>query len=311
MNEQDRRARADWVQFEAAGRDLEKRAEALGLSRDDLQAQLEPLALASERGILEYKHGAAGTAFRELDQARYRSLAAGEITEVARRFGVLVFVAGVQRMMCDGVIVLKERKTQDAAPVEPDREIDVKAIIAEIEERAKADPEFRTRQPVKNILTSLSRYSRELEEFKEVTARTPPERRGQIAANFRRTSEEIFAGIRKQYEQLQAEERAAVPSEPQNILLRLPIREFSPFVLRQAKEASEVRSHLLFARDEQQGTRELLVSTADRQDRFLGLIRDEEAKYLEIGGTDRVTRAIARAFAVEIGRRLAREAEYY
>jgi hypothetical protein len=314
MSDQSRRARADWTAFDATGGDLETRADALGLEREDLAAQAEPLELAVEGGILEYKRTLLNDAFRAIEQARYRSLTGAQILGIAKQFGVYAYVATVQRFMADGTMPLREHrpKAEEPEPSEADEaEADVKQIIAEIQERVKKEPELRTRQPVKNILMQLSRYSRELEQFKDVTARTPPDKRGNIAKNFRMTTEEIFASIRRNYQQLEREEREAMPTQPQNILLRIPVDKLSGLFLKQSRAAVEVRSGLLFAHEEQYQTRELLLSLADYHERMLAMVDEEETSYRELTGTDRLAILASRTFAGEVKKRIERETEVY
>ena len=314
MSDQSRRARADWTTFDASGRDLEARADALGLEREDLAAQVEPLELAVEGGILEYKRTLLNEAFRAIEEARYRSLTNAQILGIAKQFGVYAYVATVQRFMADGTIPLREHRprAEEPKPSEAEEaETDVKQIIAEIQERVKSEPELRTRQPVKNILMQLSRYSRELEQFKEVTARTPADKRGNIAKGFRLTTEEIFASIRKNYRELEQEERRSIPTQPQNILLRIPLDKLSGLFLKQSRAAVEVRSGLLYAHEEQYQTRELLLSLAEHHERMLAMIDDEEKRYRELAGTDRLATLTARAFAGEVERRIERETEVY
>jgi hypothetical protein len=313
MSDQARRVRADWAAFEAAGRDLEGRAEALGLEREDLAAQIEPLQLTVESGVIEYKRKLVDESFRAIEEARYRSLTSVQILGIAKRFGIFAYVATLQRQMADGTIQLRDHRAKGGPPqeAEPEPDVDVKQIIADIQERVKEDPEARTLQPVKNILMQLSRYSRELEQFKEITARTPAETRGGIAANFRRTTEEIFASIRRNYEQLQQAERAAVPKTPQNILLRIDLRKLSGLFLKQTKTAMQVRSGLLYAREEQYQTREMLLELARHHQPMLAMIEEEERAYRELSGTDRLAVQVARTFAQELERRIEREVEVY
>jgi hypothetical protein len=187
----------------------------------------------------------------------------------------------------------------------------VKEIVAEIRRRVNDEPELKRRQPVKNILMQVSRYSREIEQFKELTNRTPADKRNPIAANFRRTAEEIFASIRRNYQELQREERASVPAEPQNILLRIPIHKAAGVFLRQSRLAMDVRSGLLYAREEQYGTRELLLKLAERHEPLLELIDEEERQYRELAGTERLGIQASRTFARELERRLELETEVY
>lgn len=325
MSDQNRRVRSDWAQFEAAGRDLEGRARALDLEREHLAAEIEPIELAIEGGLPEYKRGRLNEAFRILADARYRSLTSAQILDVARSFGLFAYVVTIQRLIADGTLRVREHPPRDRhegsdendapivaeAPPEPQSEIDVKQIIAEIQELVQNDPDARMRQPVKNILMQLSRYRRELEQVKEITARTTPDKRAPIAENFKKTSGEIFASIRRNYEQLGLAEREAVHVEPQNVLLRVAIKELVPLLNRQVRAAMEIRSSLLHAREEQYGTRETLLALADRRDATLALVAEEEKLYGRIAGTERLVRHVARSFALEVARRVERETEVY
>ena len=311
MSDQSRRARADWAAFEAPGRDLEGRAEALGLEREVLAEQIEPLQLAVESGVIEYKRTLVDEAFRALEDARYRSLTQAQILGVASYFGIYAYVCTIQRQMADGIIVIRDHHHKEAERPEPEQQTDVKQIIAEVQERAKAEPDLRLKQPVKNILMQLSRYSRELEQFKEVTARTPADKRAPIAANFKQSTEEIFASIRRNYEQLAQDDKSSLATQPQHILLKLPIKNLSSIFVSQARASIEVRSSILFAKDEQQGTREMLLQTAERHQEFVGKIDEEAAGYKDLGQTESLARQVSRAFAQELRKKIERETEVY
>ncbi len=56
---------------------------------------------------------------------------------------------------------------------------------------------------------------------------------------------------------------------------------------------------------------ELLIELADRHGDFEKLVEAEQRRYNELGGTSAVAREIAKAFTVEIARRIQREIEYY
>jgi hypothetical protein len=300
--------------IQEAGRDLEQLAEFLELGREDLEAQLEPLRLSAEEGCLEYKQSLVNSVFRQLENERYRSLAATALEGLARELGVLIYITTVQRLLADGQLPLRQSQRSAESEERPEADepqVEVKEIIAEIEDRVKKDPALRTRQPVKNILMQLNRYSKELNDFKELTARIPREKAPAVAANFRKTAAEIYGSIRRNYDEFVKEEQAALPKEPQNILLRIDRKSLVRIYAEQAREASSVRSSVLFSRDEQYGTRELLVELAGRHRDFDAMIRSERARYLELGGTQVVAREIALAFAAEITRRVEREVEYY
>ena len=307
------RVRGDWTLFESAGADLEKRAQTIGLSREQLQAEIEPIELAAERGCVEYKRRVADDAFRLLDGARYRSLSAQQMGAIAERFAILAYVNTIQRYIASGEIRVSAPASQPDEPVviEPDAEIDVKTIIADIQARVTEDAAVRNRQQVKNILLGLTRYNREMEQLKEVTARTPQDKRGPIVANFRRTTDEIFATIRKNYADLEREDAEASRAAPRHILQRLPIDTLSGHFLKQAKQAMEVRSGVLHARDEGYGTREALIALSERHDAYVGLIEEEFTRYRDMGGTNRVAFEIALSFAAELRKRIERETEVY
>jgi len=314
MSDRERRIRADWAAIQGTGRDLEKLAALLQLDRDALQAQVEPLKLSVENGCLEYKRSVLNRVFRELENERYKSLPAATLDAISSDLGVLVYVASIQRLIADGQLRLSVQppRPDEDQPRPPDGSTaDVKEIIAEIQQRVKDEPDLRTRQPVKNILMQLSRYTREMNEFKELTSRIPKDKAGGVAANFRKTTDEIFASIRRNYDQLLSEEQQAVPKVPQNILQRIDLKSLSPIYLRQARESAAVRSTLAHAREEQYGTREILIELSGRHAESEKLVTLEGRRYQELGGTPTVAREIAKAFNSEISKRIQREIEYY
>ena len=311
MSDRQRRIQSDWAAVEERASDLEALAVALGLRREDLQAQMEPLQLAVEGGCVEFKRGVAASAFRELEGARYKSLSSNAIQDLARRFAVLVYVAETQRMLSDGTLVVRERQSDAEAVIEEKPEREIKQIIAEVQERIAQEPQIKSQQPVKNILMQLTRYAREMENLKEVTARTPPEKRPPILANFRQISEEIYASIRRNYEQLESDEKSDRPSAPQHILLRFDLKPVVVLCHRQARLASAIRSSLNYIREEQIGIRELLEESTERNARLNALLDEERALFDEIGGTETVGLQIALGFRAEIEKRIAREIAYY
>lgn len=313
MSDRERRIRAEWVLIQEAGRDLEKIAKALELDRGDLEAQLEPLKLSVENGCLEYKLSLVNSIFRQLENERYRSLPAATLDSISHDLGIMVYVATIQRLLSEGHLPLRDPQKQpgDLQAAGDLATTEVKEIISEIEQRVKDDPELRTKQPVKNILMQLSRYTKEMNEFRELTARIPKDKAAAVAVNFRKTTDEIYGSIRRNYEQLLSDEQAALPKEPQNILLRIDLKAIASLYQRQAKEAAAARSTLHFAREEQYGTRELLIELAEQHGDFEKLIDAEQRRYEEFGGTPAVAREIAKAFNFEISKRIQREIEYY
>ena len=314
MSDRERRVRAEWVLIQGAGRDLEKVAKILELDRGDLEAQLEPLKLSVENGCLEYKLSLVNSIFRQLENERYKSLPAATLDSISRDLGIMVYVATIQRLLAEGQLPLRDHQNKPAEEGSTAGDLattEVKEIISEIQQRVKDDPELRTRQSVKNILMQLSRYTKEMNEFRELTARIPKDKAAAVAVNFRKTTEEIYASIRRNYEQLLAEEQAAMPKEPQNILLRIDLKSMAPVYQRQAKEAAAVRSVLHFAREEQYGTRELLIELAGRHGDFQKLIDAEQRRYEELGGTPAVSGEISKTFNFEISKRIQREVAYY
>ncbi len=313
MSDRTRRIRADWVVLQETGRDLEQLAELLGLGREELEAQIEPIKLSVEEGCLEYKQAVVNRLFRELENERYRSLSAAALAGIASDLAVLIYVTTIQRLLADGQLPLRvqQQREKEAEPEEKSAQRDIKEIIAEVEQRVKENPELRTRQPIKNILMQLNRYSKELNEFRELTERIPKEKAQAVAVNFRKITEEIYASIRRNHDLFVAEEQAAMPKKPQNVLLRIDLKSLSRVYTEQGRRASAVRSTVLFTRDEQYGTRELLIEAAGEHRHFDKLIVAERTRYRELGGTETVAREIAKAFAAEISRRIQREIEYY
>lgn len=301
MSDIERRVRGDWIAIREAAKRADDTAEALGLSREELIAQIEPLRLSVEGGAVEYKREQMRHAFHALDSARFKTLDSHALETIELQFARIVYVAAVQRLFAERTL-----KPRQAKPAEPPPQMeqtsDVNEIIREIQQRVTNDPAARNEQPVKNILMLVSRYRRELDELKSFTARANRNSAAAAAANFKRSSGEIFESIKRNYSELHASERQEAAGGPSHVMLRFDLAPLTKRFFAQAQFASRLRSTVTAVRETQYGIREALVELAGHEFEAMGLLDEEERAYAEITGSEETGRELACAFAHEVAR---------
>lgn len=301
MSDIARRSRGDWAAIKAASKRADDTAEVLGLEREELISQIEPLRLSVEEGAIEYKRGQIDHAFHVLDSARFKNLEAKTLKAVEQRFARVIYVAIVQHLFAERTLNPRVQKP-DANQPEIDLTPDVNSIIKEMQQRVQEHPEARNDQPVKNILMLVSRYSRELEELKSFTQRASKNAAAAYAANFKKSSEEIFESIKRNYADIQARERSAASSGPTHIMLRFDIQPLSRLFLKQAEFACTMRATIAEVREAQYGIREALSTATEKHQAALDLLTEERNAYQELTGSPELAVELASAFAHEVAR---------
>lgn len=301
MSDIARRVRGDWATIRAAAKRADDAAEALGLERDELISQIEPLRLSMEEGAVEYKRAQLDHAFHTLDSARFKNLDAKALQAIESRFARVIYVAMVQRLFADRTLHPRLVKPEDPTP-EVDLTPDVNSIIKEMQERVREHPEARNDQPVKNILMLLARYSKELAELKEFSGRASKTAAAAYATNFKKSSQEIFDSIKRNYAEIQARERSEASGGPSHVMLRFELEPLIPVLLTQAEFCSAMRSTVAEVRETQYGIREALVEQTGKQAQATELLERERAANLTITGSQDTARELAAAFAHEVAR---------
>lgn len=296
MNALARRVAGDWFVLREASRSPEEIVEVLG--SPDLPQIAEGLRNTFEEGTVEYKRGVSQPALLVLEESRFRSLEHGDLDSIERAFASMVYVTLVQRLICVGIIEVRDLRS-DQIPIEDQATGDVKEIIGEIQARVRAEKGFRERPEVKNILLQVSKYRNEMDTLRKLTHNAPKETAAQIVRNSQATFGEIFASIRRNYQSIVKEDVARSPREVRNPLLKHELKPLAKLFMDQAQLFQEFRSTVAFVRTEQFRPRETLVDLADRHDEVRQTVENEKTRLVALGGSESAGRTLARQFATE------------
>ena len=278
MSDLDRRISGDWIELREKANDLYSLLDWLAVPPPQMIAAAVVLRRSVEQGIIEFKRSQLAPVLVSLEAARYKSLAADDMTAQERTLSVILLVTLLQRLLCtEGVPMARPREGKRDFGVE---DLQVGAIVADLNARVKAEPSLRAHPAVKNILMLVQRYNAENHKMRELVPTIKPEMRTSFLSNFTRTFEEIITSIRRQYSTLLQEDAAADKARKEGFSLSLlPLKELAPLLATQAKEVCRFRSTLAHAREEKYKTRESLVRLYDSRQVVLKLVEDESKLY--------------------------------
>jgi hypothetical protein len=227
---------------------------------------------------LEYKGSILRSVFVALEEMQYQSVRFEELAAHERPLEDLLFTILLQRMVCLGAI--RPAKVKLAQPISAET-LAVNAILADIKNRIRENPETQKHPAVKNIFVQVALFQKEKKKMEELMPMIKDELRGSFKANFHRIFQRIFASIRKNYADLLTEEETSRLQEDSrsDILYRASLKSLSPLLAEQAKEASRLRSTLTFARMDKYKTRAILVSLYKSRSAYLRLLDRENLAY--------------------------------
>jgi hypothetical protein len=269
-----RRISGDWIVLKEKLHDFYALLDEFGVTASELRAEIERLRLCVESGIVEYKRSRLAPVLSGLETARFRTLGMEEIEGHERDLTLLLLTVFVQRQLALDQIPLPK-----PAEEKPDFGVDgmqVNVILSDINSRIKAEPTFRSRPAVKNILVQVQLYKRENEKMRELLPTIKNEMRAAFLGNFTQTFNRIIESIRRNYAAVLQEEIAAVkPDRPAFSLALVPLKGLAPLLLAQAKEFCRARSTLTHAREDKYKTREILVALYDGRHDAIRLIEEE------------------------------------
>ncbi len=278
MADLERRISGDWIELREKSNDLYSLLDWLAVPPHQLLAAAGVLRHSVEQGIVEFKRTQLAPVLVSLEAARYKSLAAEDMTAQERTLSALLLVTLLQRLVCTEALPL-------ARPREEKRDfgiegLQVSAILADLNARVKSDPALRNHPAVKNILMLVQRYNGENQKMRELIPTIKPEMRTSFLGNFTRTFDEIIGSIRRHYSTLLQEEASAEKARKEGFSLALvPLKELAPLLATQAREMARFRSTLAHAREEKYKTREALVRLYDSRSVMLKLVEDEPKLY--------------------------------
>jgi len=305
MSDLERQISGDWIELREKANDLHSLLDLLSLQPHELRSAADTLRHSVEQGIVEFKRTLLGPTLVALEAVRFTSLKAGELHTQERTLAALLLATLVQRLVC--IEALPVTRPPRGEPAFHADDLQVSAILADVNARLKTDAALRGHTAVKNILMQVHRYNSENKKMRELVSTIKPEMRQSFLANFTRTFDEIIGSIRRQYAVLLQEEAATEAAHKEGFsLTAAPLRELAPLLASQAKEFSRFRSTLTHAREEKYKTREVLVRLYESRHTALRLVEDETRDYRRIcqrmhpKGIDDCAAAMASAFRDEV-----------
>ena len=305
MADLEKRISGDWIELREKSNDLYALLDLLALPSYQLLAAADALRHSVEQGMVEFKRTQLARTLVALEGARFKSLEPGEMEAQERTLSTLLLAILLQRLFCTEALPLTRPPAAKAAFGAED--LQVSAILADVNARLKSDPALRAHAAVKNILMQVQRYNGENQKMRELVATIKPEMRQAFLANFTRTFDEIIGSIRRHYSVLLQEEASEESARKEGFSLALAsLKELAPLLLSQAKEVSRFRSTLGHAREERYKTREALVRLYDGRQAVLKLVEEEIRAYrrlcqpLQPTAIDACASAMASGFRDEV-----------
>jgi hypothetical protein len=294
----------DWFDIREAASDIDRLQDILLTDPRFARLQQRKLLTSVEEGTVEYKRAVLLETFATLEEANFRTFVSGDYRAVELRLAFLCFVSLVQRNLANGTIAIRgsESPQTESEPAGPTPEI--REIMHDIRNRVRSNPDNRRLPQIKNILMQINKYSREVDALKKLIRTAPEDKKPAYVRNFRKSTDEIFSKIKRQYTELVAEERLAAKQPPDNPLLRHELKPLTPIFAAQAEGFASIVSTVVYARTEADRIRETLVTAAGRRDEMLALVVREHAAYQRLEEPNNeesgLRTGLARAFAREL-----------
>jgi hypothetical protein len=304
MLELERRIQGSWIEAREAAADQYKLIKYFQLTVERLHDIARSLRLSVEEGSLEYKRALLRPVFLSLEGMQYHSVSFVELELHEQPLANLLFVILLQRLVCAGVIAPAKGKPAQVISTE---HIPVDAILANLKQRIRQNPDFQKHPSVKNIIVQLTMYQKEKRKMEELLPGITADKHSTFRRNFQAVFQRIFASIRKNYGDLLVEEEALRREQEghADILYQASLKSLVPLLNDQAKAMSRLRSTLAFARSDKYKTRAVLVSVYKDKDFFSGLLDREYAAYGRL--CDELGRSSGLDCPAALGRRLGGE----
>lgn len=301
MSGVDERIKGDWFEVrEALGSVSEVRVK-IGVPEPQIAEDIHGLQ-QSPGGLPGYKKTRLRHAFETLEDAKYRTLESDELRSLHERFLGVALVCAVQHMIVDGTIPLPRRDVAQEVP-----NLEIKEVIAEVQQRSVKEEGFRARPAIKNILMLISRYQREMESIKKLSVGKSKEQAAMYLRNAQNTFAEIFAGIKRNYATVIEEDMAADASVGLHPLAVVDLSRLAKPTYSQLQEVMRMAGTIGFARQEGYGVRELIVGLAAEREGWEKLVAREMALYDTVSaGTNLSPDGVNQHFVSEIVRVLER-----
>jgi len=297
MDDLEKRVAGDWFDLRENAENPWDLEDYLGLKLQDYISLLQDLRLSVEEGVIEYKRKIINPLFSFLDSMQYDSRGFEDLAGQARSLSPLIYCLLIQRLIARGSLRLRK----DEISVQAERELGIKEIIQDVNQRIKEDPKNSQHPLIKNIILQVSKYKRELEDMKALSPKIPEEKAKAISENFKKTFDTIHKSIAENYAAYLREEMQqlyeAVKSNP---LTKYDVKSISKLYTRQAQEISRLRSTLSFAEEEGYQTRAYLVEMVKNRQSIYRPFKEEVPIYRNLTGSDESTAGLIKAFTSEI-----------
>ncbi len=292
-----------WLEIRESARSLHDITNLLSPSQEALAEHASRLRHAVEQGTVEYKRAGLQQVFVRLEEMSYRSVSSSVLQTLEHELDLLTWSTVVQKLISEGKISIAHETPEE--PHNPS--LEVREIMAQVQQAVQKDPAVKTDPAVKNILLQITKYRNEAERLKQLTQKAPEKQRAAMLQNFQSSFAEIFASIKKNYAEF-AHRQALKDAPPsKNPLERYKISAFTRLYMPQAEQLTRLRATIAYVRREQEAVRETLLRlTADKQTVF-ATVRAELEAYERATGSRRLARQLARAFALEIISTIERE----
>jgi hypothetical protein len=292
---------SDWIDLRECGSDLQAIYVFLAPHPRFMRAHVEALHGSVEGGVVEYKGGCLRKVAQAMEEARYRTIDAEELKRLYQETTVLLLVVSIQRLIAHGDIRVRQKPRGEAELPEQD----VKALIQDVQERVKKQPDLARHPSVQHLSVQVRKYRRELETMKKLAPTMPQDKRAGFYANFKNSFAQIVQAIKRDYAELIAEIEPQQQRES-SPLTWVPLAKLVKELERQAQGISEVRSTLEYARTERYKIRDILVDLREKAEALTDRFDAELASYETYAGSPRNARLVSRAFGREAIRVLMR-----
>jgi hypothetical protein len=293
----EKRISGDWFDIKNSAEDLRELEEYFELTAPDFETAVREIRLSVEEGIIEYKRKILLPLFTFAESLKYDSRGFEDLVQQAEKLSPLIYVLLLQRLIARGTVPLKKQEIH----IDEDRQLGIKEIIQDVNDRIQMDQSTAMHQSIKNILAQVSLYKKELENMKKMLPNIPKEKAEGFSDNFKKTFAEINKRIEENYSSYIREEiQQYHESLHTNPLSYIDVKSMGKLFLEQARTVSKLRSTLTFAESEGFRTRAFLVSIEKEKEELLGPFTREMTEYKKYTESEEGAAALSKAFSSEI-----------
>lgn len=287
----------DWFDIKSLVEDIRELEEYLSLTAEDFESAAGNVRLSVEEGITEYKRKILLPIFSFAESLKYDSKGFDTLIQQADNLSPLIYIILLQRLIARGSLPLKKEEIS----LDENRQLGIKEIIQDVNDRIKDDQSVAMHQSIKNILTQVNLYKKELEEMKKLLPNIPKEKAEAFSENFKKTFNQINSRIEDNYSAFIREEiQKHHESLKTNPLTYTDLKSLGKLYIEQAQTVSKIRSTLTFAEEEGFRTRAALVGIDKEKEILLHPFEKEMSEYEKLTASKETAVKLSKAFGSEI-----------